>query len=136
MKGYNPYNLTQKQRWIMTEVIQGNVDPISGERLSDLDLDQLIERLSQKYPNYEPTKQAIQFSIRYLCRKGLLTKEETEARRGRRRRLIEPTALGHTIFTTTAKQQGPDSGIVVEGFDEADFNTAISDSELLLETDF
>lgn len=129
MKGYNPYNLTQKQRWIMAEVIQGNVDPISGERLSDLDLDQLIERLGQKYPNYEPSKQALQFSIRYLCRKGLLSKDEMEARRGRRRRLLESTPLGITIFTTKLKSGEPEPGVVMEGFDELP-TSDIFDSEL------
>lgn len=115
----NPYHMTQKQKWIMGEIVVGNVDEMTGERISDLDLDQLLERLAQKYPSYAPTKQALQFSIRFLERKGLIDRTLSEYRRGRRRRVMVPTPTG-VVVTVKPVESKPDPGIVMIGFDEDD----------------
>lgn len=125
MTGHNPYHMTQKQRWIMNEIMAGNVNPISGERESDLDLDELIERLAIKYPKYAPTKQAIQFSIRFLERKNLIDRSDSEKRRGRRRRLLKPTSTGVQIYFEMSRAKSSyDPGVVVEGFDD-DFDELV-----------
>lgn len=79
--------LTQKQSEILKLVIKGNPDG------TFLDLDQLLDRLS-----YKPTKQALQFSIRYMIDKGLIEKKPTEHRRGAKRRLIAGTADGYAEY--------------------------------------
>lgn len=67
-------NITDKQMMIMNAVMECNPDG------SKLDLDQLIEKVP-----YNVTKEAIQFSIRYLIKKGLMIKLGREKRRGRSR---------------------------------------------------
>lgn len=128
MRKHNPYLLTEKQTRIMREVIAGNTCPVSGSRLSDLDLDQLIERLTEKYADYAPSKQAIQFSIRYLHQKGLLDKSDSENRRGRRRRLLSATPLGIQLVLPGKQVEfdpNDQPGLVVEGFDTEDLLAGI-----------
>lgn len=80
-------SLSQKQAEILTLVIKGNPDG------TFLDLDQLLDRLS-----YKPTKQALQFSIRYLIDRGLVEKKPTEFRRNAQRRLIAGTSEGYAEY--------------------------------------
>lgn len=127
MSSVNPYLLTQKQKWIMNEVVAGNVDPITGERVSSLDLDQLIERLASKYPDYAPSKQALQFSVRFLEKKGLLSKATPEKRRGRRRAVIAPSPVGldmYSVFGSRILKSTPDV-IVEDEYDDPEFNWGI-----------
>lgn len=83
-------DLTAKQLHLLGVIVAGNVE---DGVFSPCDLDQIIERVE-----YKPTKQAIQFSIRNLIRKGLIQKVGTELRRDRRRVVIAPTALGRKIY--------------------------------------
>lgn len=75
--------LTKKQTELIQVIAAGNEDGTHA------DLDQVIERLS-----YSPSKQSIQFSIRALVVKELITKDGREKRRGRMRALIAPTIMG------------------------------------------
>lgn len=85
-------HLTQKQIDVIGVVVAGNGN--IGGVFSPCDLDQLIERIP-----YKPTKEALQFSIRNLIKKGAIEKAGTENRRGRRRVLIGPTKLGKSVIT-------------------------------------
>jgi hypothetical protein len=78
------YNLTTKQIHIMKIVLEGN--GLVDGKFVPVDLDQLIERTS-----YAPTKEAMQFSIRFLAKKGMMVKAGLEKRRGRKRVLYLPT---------------------------------------------
>lgn len=60
------------------------------------DLDQLIEEV-----DYDVTKQAIQHTIRFLIRKGMMEKAGTEKRRGRRRQTYRATALAYQTLRST-----------------------------------
>jgi hypothetical protein len=84
-------NLTKKQRTIMKMVCAGNVDS-SGNLECWLDLDQLIEKCGK-----DNTKQAMQFSVRYLENKGMLTKAY-EVRRAARRMVLAPTGLAFEVM--------------------------------------
>jgi hypothetical protein len=117
------YRLTKRQRWIVKELIRGHV--INEKRMSDLDLDQLGSRLAENtaYENYAPSKQALQFSIRYLIRKGMVVKLDTESRRGRARRVLIASADGFmSCIPKTVPQAELDeldeNEIIMEGFDE------------------
>lgn len=79
--------MTDKQIEIMKLVIEGNEDG------SLCDIDQLCERLS-----YKPSKESLQFSLRALSKHKMLARGSTEKRRGRRRRLIEPTRQGILVY--------------------------------------
>lgn len=76
-------NLTTKQKAILGLIVKANPD-------GPIDLDQLIERLP-----YTTSKDSMHFSIRALVAKGLIEKGGLENRRGRARRLITVTPLGH-----------------------------------------
>ena len=78
--------LTGKQRQILDAIIMGNPDG------TWLDLDQLLEVLP-----YKPTKQALQFSLRFLENRSLLVKKDLEFRRGQMRRIIAPTSDAYEI---------------------------------------
>lgn len=79
--------LTAKQAEILKLVIKGNPDG------SFLDLDQLLDRLS-----YKPSKQALQFSLRFMVERGLIEKKPTELRRGAKRRVLAGTADGYAEY--------------------------------------
>jgi len=122
-------NLTTKQRWILTELIKGHTDKI-GER-HDMDLDQLIDALTDNkaYPGYGPTKAAIQFSIRYLVKKGLAEKGDTEKRRGRARRILRATPLGIQVCLpkSTPGSAAEQDGVISEGFDDEVYLVSAAD---------
>lgn len=82
--------LTSKQVTILNVVIAGN--DASGQK-SPCDLDQIIQRVG-----YNPTKDAIHFSIRKLIAKGLIFKSGMERRRERRHVLISPTTAAIELF--------------------------------------
>jgi predicted transcriptional regulator len=81
-------NLTDKQHSVLTTVVKGNLDG------SFVDLDQLIEQV-----DYKTTKEAIQFVIRSLIKKGLMEKKTTEKRRGRRRAVLGATPEGYAFLS-------------------------------------
>lgn len=84
--------ISPKQISIVEVVIAGNGKNEYG-KFVPCDLDQIIERI-----NYQVGKEAIQFSIRTLIRRGLIEKTGTENRRERRRVLISPTMAGKRFF--------------------------------------
>lgn len=57
------------------------------------DMDQLHEALP-----YDCTKQALQFSIRYLEQHGMVERRPREKRRGRSRRIIAPTPQCYAVM--------------------------------------
>lgn len=86
---YHPdahFRLTQKQWQIMLLICNGNKD--AEGKFSPIDIDELRERLV-----YEPTKQSLQFSIRALVSRKLITKDY-EKRRAARRAVYYPTTQG------------------------------------------
>lgn len=80
--------LTDKQEAVLTTVVKGNPDG------SFVDLDQLIDEVP-----YKTTKEAIQFVIRSLIKKGLMEKKDTEKRRGRRRAVLGATPEGYAFLS-------------------------------------
>lgn len=86
--------MRKNQREILKLVCKGNPDG------SFLDLDQLLERLS-----YEPTKQALAFSIRFMIRRKWIEKRDLEERRGAKRRIIAPTLEGYNEFREIIRQE-------------------------------
>lgn len=113
-------SMTNKQRTLVTALVRGNINHVTGVRESDLDLDQLIEILPTIDPDYEPSKASIQFSIRYLIKKGLVERAHFESRRGKSRRIIVATPLGVQLCfprTTPGSDMDDMDGIVMEGFD-------------------
>lgn len=80
---------SNKQKSILKVVMQGNDDG------GFVDLDELIERV-----NYRTTKQSMQFSVRALIKRGyILRSTEVELRRGRLRRLMQPTVTAFDVFS-------------------------------------
>ena len=71
--------LTANQKELLKVVYAGNRDDNGA---TEIDLDQLIESLS-----WQPTKQAIHFSIRALTRRGLLEKNPERVLRRERKRV-------------------------------------------------
>lgn len=72
---------------------------VSSASISDvLDLDQLIEAVP-----YEVTKEAIQFTLRFLAKRGFAEKRGTDVRRGKRRVLwvLTPAGEHHISRTVT-----------------------------------
>jgi hypothetical protein len=108
---YNPaahFRLTTKQRQIMILICHGNGTDEEG-KFSPIDIDELRERLV-----YEPSKQSLQFSIRALVTRKLITKDY-EKRRGARRAVYHPTKLGKQSIGHIDKS-------FVASLDEEDFS--------------
>lgn len=78
--------MTNKQIQVMKVILKGNVD--ADKVWSPVDLDQLLERIP-----YQTTKASMQFSIRYLIKKGCITKG-SENRRSYNRTTYIPTEQG------------------------------------------
>jgi predicted transcriptional regulator len=57
------------------------------------DMNELLEAVP-----YECSKQALQFSIRYLEKHGMLERRDTELRRGRKRRVVAPTPHCYAVM--------------------------------------
>ncbi|MEZ2310759.1 hypothetical protein AB6809_29365 [Paraburkholderia sp. RCC_158] len=94
-------NLTIKQIEIMKVVVAGAA---AG---AVVDLDQLLERLP-----YATSKESLQFSLRAIERHQLIDRSVAEHRRGRVRRLIAPTALGHAVIGGTGRPApGPGAAV-------------------------
>ena len=104
------FHMTEKQKKIMTVVCAGNQDK-NGAIVSWADVDQIIERL-----DYDVTKAAFAFSIRYLCEKGLCEKGARELRRTKRRSVIVPTHLGFSLMNRAAPAGFQESDDIVEMF--------------------
>lgn len=58
-----------------------------------VDLDQVLARMS-----WNPSKEAIQFTIRTMIAKGLISKSELQSRRGRNRVCFKTALGGHMVF--------------------------------------
>lgn len=82
--------LTQKQLEILSAVMRGDDDG------GFADLDQVMERLS-----YAPTKDALQFSMRFLVKRKLVEKKGLQIRRGRKRVLYDLTSLSRRMYDRT-----------------------------------
>lgn len=95
-----PSRLTRKQRQVLDTLARGNP---GGE---DLDMDQLLELIP-----YETSKQSMQFTVRYLARRGMLVKKEPELRRGRRRVVFALTREGWEAV----RDDSSGGGVIVEG---------------------
>lgn len=83
--------LTNKQYKILIVLCHGNGKDERGN-LIPCDLDELLERIA-----YDTTKPSMQFSIRALIKRGLLTKG-SETRRGAKRVTYIPTRLAMQIM--------------------------------------
>ncbi|TSP13943.1 hypothetical protein [Cupriavidus campinensis] len=83
--------LTSKQISQLTVIVAGNPDE------SPVDKDELLERLP-----YETSKESLQFSIRALVKRGLVTVGAKEKRRGRLRATLIPTDEARQIMGAPA----------------------------------
>ncbi len=95
--------LTRKQVAILDVIMRGAEDG------GLIDMDTLLEKLP-----YETTKDSMQFSIRYLIRRGLVEKRPRELRRGRRR-------ITYALTVEALKSYDARSGefdIIEEGLDD------------------
>ena len=79
--------LTPRMRSILEVLIRANRDG------SWVDMDQLLTRT-----NYQVSKQAIQFTVRNMVEKGVIAKGKPQLRRGRKRLILIPTALGYELI--------------------------------------
>ena len=86
-------DISKRQVSILTEICKGNPDG------TPLDLDQLLERV-----NYTVSKQAIQFSLRRMIKKGLIKKIGTEVRREKRRVIYSPGSIGSATYSKLVSQ--------------------------------
>ena len=80
--------ISEKQRHIIKAVVKGNRAE-SGEVISWLDIDQLLERIP-----YTTSKDSMQFSLRHLIKRGFIVNGTPEVRRDRKRRILMPTDKG------------------------------------------
>jgi len=79
--------LTEKQIEIISLIKRGNTDGTL------LDIDQILERLS-----YMPTKQALQFSLRYIIKRGYIQKHpDLQLRRNKKRVCYYATTISNPI---------------------------------------
>ncbi|WP_323016465.1 hypothetical protein [Castellaniella sp.] len=85
------HRLTEKQYQIMSTIVDGTHDAAGNP--CALDMEQLLDRLP-----YRTTRESMQFSLRKLEGRGLITRDY-EKRRGRCRALVYPTKLGLTALT-------------------------------------
>jgi len=94
---------TAKQIDVLEKILKG------ADNGDFLDTDQLIEKIS-----YNPTKNAFQFTLRYLVKRGLIEKAGLRQRDGRKRMTytLTPQALRSFDVNTGSFD------VVVEGFDE------------------
>jgi hypothetical protein len=83
--------LTQKQRQIMGVLVQGWYDE-KARCVKWFDIDQLIERVP-----YTVNKRPMQVSLDVLESRGFI-KTVYECRRAKRRRVLEPTKFGLSVF--------------------------------------
>lgn len=90
-------NLTGKQIALLKVIVEGNRDEKGN--FSPCDLDQIMERVY-----YKPIKPSLQFSIRFLIKKGMICKGEKELRRGSYRRTIYPTQEAIDLLTPSLKK--------------------------------
>ena len=102
-------NLTKKQKMIMETLSAGNVDA-SGALVSWLDMDQLLERLP-----YRTTKASMNFSVRYLAQKEMISKTY-ETRREKRRAVFIPTQFGFSLVNSVKPAGFYEDDDIVETF--------------------
>lgn len=86
--------LTENQSRVLTSLIERNPDG------SDLDLDQLLDKLSADY-DWITSKASLQFTIRQLLKVNVMERCELEPRRGKSRRVLKITDLGKKVMGWT-----------------------------------
>ena len=119
-------DLSTKQTELMRVLAAGN--GVS----EPADLDEILERVS-----YQPTKQAIHFSLRALIKHELIEKLGVEKRRGRQRQVIQATAAGHALVRYAAKSAATVVGLTEDLGDVglmASFDPLFSVADVVLET--
>lgn len=87
--------MTSKQIQVMKVILKGNTDG-SGV-WTPVDLDELLERIP-----YSTSKASMQFTIRYLIKKGCITKGQ-ENRRSYNRAIYTPTEQGKSMIQAEDK---------------------------------
>jgi hypothetical protein len=97
--------LTENQSRVLTSLIKRNPDA------TDLDLDQLLDKLSADY-DWITSKASLQFTIRQLLKVNLMERCELEQRRGKSRRVLRITKLGKKVMGWT--------GVSSDSEDESD----------------
>jgi hypothetical protein len=97
------------------------IQKIAKESKQNVDLDELIESL-----NPSPTKEAMQFVIRALIKKGFIEKKEPELRRKRKRVCFNLTKEGMFALDPTIR------GVLEE--EDLDFDSGIDFSRKLSES--
>lgn len=103
--------ITEKQRELLHIIIKGNpVVTLKNPSAMFIDIDQLIEKAADVYKR-EYTKQAIQFHVRALIKRGLIIKRGTEKRRGRKRVIYSPTSISLKLYSSykTPKEEFGDA---------------------------
>ena len=96
---------TRKQVDVLECVLKG------AENGDFIDTDQLIEKLS-----YNVSKGSIQFTIRFLVKRGLIEKKPRQVRRGRLRAIYALTPEALRSFDTSTGS----FDVVMEGFEDLD----------------
>ncbi len=94
--------LTVNQSRVLTCLIKRNTDG------SDLDLDQLLDRLSIDY-DWTTSKASLQFTIRQLMKLSVMERCELDQRRGKARRILRITDLGRKVMGQAGVKE--DSGL-------------------------
>ncbi len=104
----NRFKMSVKQRQIMEVLCAGNTNA-DGHIINWCDMDQLIQRVP-----YTVSKDAMNFSVRYLIQKGLAVKGKKEVRRGRRRTIIVPSEIGFSMVKPAAPERSMITDDIVE----------------------
>lgn len=81
--------MTNKQIMVMKVILKGNK---VGDVWTPVDLDELLERIP-----YDTTKASMQFTIRYLVKKGCIVKGQ-DHRRSYNRATYTPTDQGKSMI--------------------------------------
>lgn len=86
--------LTKNQTHVLTTLFKAESfhDTPDSQKM---DLDQLIEKVP-----YNVTKESIQFTLRFLVKRGYVEKAGTESRRGKRRVLWNLTKPGQILTSS------------------------------------
>jgi len=96
---------TTKQLQILQVIATGDGMDEKGEFLP-VDMDELIALVP-----YKTSKQSMQFSVRALIRRGLITKSDRVQRRGRSRVTFTLTESGQTVFKKPEPAMVSDPGL-------------------------
>lgn len=78
--------LTDKQRSVLDVIKKGNSDG------TNVDIDQILERIE-----YTTTKESLQFSLRFLIKRGLIMKVGLQLRRGKNRVIYQAMGKAYRV---------------------------------------